>query len=73
MCRILIAQGASAGSVAKVLSGDPRKAAGLQPLLVALQQHADEAVRAPVEVMEMAADILKIMKQQGTTVNRVTQ
>ena len=69
----LISQGTTAGDVAEVLSSDPHKAAALQPLVVALRQHAGEVVRAPVEVMEVAADIRKIMEQRDAATKHVAQ
>ena len=53
----LIATGASAHDLVEVLSSDKAKAEALAPLIVALLQHTGEAVRAPVEVLEVAADI----------------
>ena len=69
----LISQGTTAGDWAEVLSSDPHKAAALQPLVVALRQHAGEVVRAPVEVMEVAADIRKIMEQRDAATKHVAQ
>lgn len=52
-----IAAGASEREVAKILSGDPTKAGALRPLIVALRQRSGESVRAPTEVLKVAADI----------------
>ena len=52
-----VAAGASECDLVEVLSSDREKAAALQPLVVALRQRAGEAVRAPGEVLEVAADI----------------
>ena len=52
-----IAVGASEREVAEILSGDRTKASALGPLIVALRQRAGEAVRAPTEVLKVAADI----------------
>ena len=54
-----IAVGASECEVAKILSRDRTKADALGPLIVALRQRAGEVVRAPVQVLEVAADIRK--------------
>ena len=54
-----IAVGASECEVAKILSRDRTKADALGPLIVALRQRAGEAVRAPTEVLKVAADIRK--------------
>ena len=53
----LIATGASAHNLVDILSSDKAKSEALAPLIVALRQHTGEAVRAPVEVLEVAADI----------------
>ena len=58
----LIASGASARDVADVLASDGSKSDWLFPLLVALRQRAGETVRAPVEVMEIAEDIHKLLR-----------
>ncbi len=42
-----------------VLSLEPDKAAALAPLMIALRQRAGETVHAPVEVLEVAADVRK--------------
>lgn len=54
-----IAVGASEREVAEILSGDPAKGGALGPLIVALRQRAGESVRAPTEVLKVAADIRK--------------
>jgi len=54
-----IAFGASEREVAEILSGDPTKAGALGPLIVALRQRSGESVRAPTEVLKVAADIRK--------------
>ena len=52
-----VATGASERDLVEVLSSDREKAGMLQPLVVALRQRTGEAVRAPGEVLEVAADI----------------
>ena len=64
----LIALGTNSGDVVRVLSSNPRLATALQPLVVALQLQAGEAVRAPVEVMEVAADIRNFIVSRDETV-----
>ena len=61
----LIAQGVHPGDMAQVMSRDPRKTSALLPLVVALRQLVGETVRAPAEVMEVAADILELMGAKG--------
>ena len=52
-----VAAGASERDLVEILSSDSEKAGALQPLVVALRQRTGEAVRAPGEVLEVAADI----------------
>ena len=62
----MIAAGASAQGLADVLSEDETKSAALVPLVVALRQHGgDESVRAPREVLEVAADILRLIEKKS--------
>ena len=53
----LIANGVLARDLVEILSGG--KSDALVPLIVALRQRAGEVVRAPVEVLEVAADVNK--------------
>ena len=52
-----VGAGASERDLVEILSSDREKAGALQPLVVALRQRTVEAVRAPGEVLEVAADI----------------
>ena len=54
----MVVAGVSTQDLADVLSEDETKSAALVPLVVALRQHGGESVRAPAEVVEVAADIL---------------
>ena len=53
----LIVAGASERGLVEILSTDSKNADALAPLVVALRQLAGESVRAPAEVLEVAADI----------------
>ena len=55
----LIAAEASAHHLVQILSSDRRKAETLEPLVVALRELAGESVRAPSEILDVAADIRK--------------
>ncbi len=55
----LIAYGASAHDLIEILSSDRAKSDALTPIIIALRQRHGEAVRAPAEVLEVAADISK--------------
>ena len=53
----IIVAGAPAHDLVEILSSDAMKASALTPLVIALLQYAGEVVRAPGEVLEVAADI----------------
>ena len=53
----LIATGTSEYDLVEILSSDKAKSNALVPLIVALRQRIGEEVRAPAEVLEVAADI----------------
>ena len=55
----LIPVGVSECDLVEILSSDQEKSARLAPLVVALRQRMGEDVRAPVEVLEVAADIIQ--------------
>lgn len=55
----LIAVGISERDLVEILSSNREKSTKLAPLVVALRQRMGEEVRAPVEVMEVAADIIQ--------------
>ena len=58
----LVATGASTRDLVEILSSNKSKSEALVPLIVALRQHTGEEVRAPVEVLEVASDILERIK-----------
>ena len=60
----LIAAGASEPDLVGVLSGDDRKSEALRPMIVALRQRTGEAVRAPAEVLQVAADLRKSIEER---------
>ena len=55
----LIAAGVSERELIEVLSSEREKANANEPLVLALRQRAGEIVRAPQEVLEVAADVRK--------------
>ena len=61
----LIAARAREIDLVEVLCSDRDKADFLLPIVVALRQRAGEAVRAPAEVQEVAADIREMIDEQG--------
>ena len=54
---LLLAAGVPESEVVAILRAEPEKAAALAPLIIAVRLRAGEAVRAPVEVLEVAADV----------------
>ena len=60
----LIASGISERDLVEILAGDEEKAATLVPLIIALRQRTGEAVRAPAEVLEVAADIREQIEEE---------
>jgi tetratricopeptide (TPR) repeat protein len=53
----LVGTGVSPSDLLAVFASDIEKSTGLQPLVVALEEHAGNQIRAPREVREVAADI----------------
>ena len=64
LVRNLIASGAPEHQVVQILSSDSKKSGLLAPLIVALRQRDGETVRAPVEVLEIAADVRRQIEEQ---------
>ena len=60
----LIALGAPERSLIDILTGDSTKAGAVFPLISALRQRAGEPVRAPTEVLEVAADIRETIEER---------
>ena len=60
---ILIAAGAPERNLVEILSADSKTADALAPLVVALRRLAGEPVRAPAEVLEVAADVSKAIEE----------
>lgn len=60
----LIVAGASEHDLIEILSSDKAKSDALLPLVVALRQRIGEKVRAPAEVLEVAADIHKRIEEK---------
>ena len=55
----LTASGGRERALLEIVMGDEKKSDELSPLVVALRRRAGELVRAPVEVMEVADDIIE--------------
>ncbi len=68
----LVANGASESGLVEIFSGDSQKADALLPLIVALRQRAGETVRAPVEALEVAADIHKMIEAKVSSIEAVS-
>ena len=63
----LVALGAPERDLIEILSSDRTKARAVLPLISALRQRAGETVRAPTEVLEVAADIRKSIEERIST------
>ena len=59
----LITTGASEHDLVEILTSDSTKSEALAPLIVALRQRSGETVRAPTEVLEVAADVRKRIEE----------
>ncbi|MXX91541.1 MAG: hypothetical protein F4213_17670 [Boseongicola sp. SB0677_bin_26] len=64
----LVANGMSESDLVEALSREKEKSEALLPLVVALRQRAGETVRAPVEALEVAADIRKFIEARASSV-----
>ena len=67
-----VAAGASERDLIEVLSSDREKGDALQPLVVALRQRTGETVRAPGEVLEVAADLRERLEAKVDTAGTVS-
>ena len=68
----LITTGVSAYDLIEILSSDKAKSDALVPLIVALRLHTGEEVRAPTEVLEVAADIRERIEAKAAKGTPVT-
>ena len=63
----LLAAGVSEHELIEILSSDSEKASTIVPLVIALRQRTGEVVRAPSEVLEVAADIREEIDAKAET------
>jgi hypothetical protein len=61
----MIALGGSESDLVEVLSSDSSRARTLAPLIAALRERCGEAVRAPAEVLKVAADIRRRIEEKA--------
>ena len=61
----MVAVGTSERTILEVLESNEQKARALTPLIVALRLRLGEKARAPVEVMEVAEDILREIDEES--------
>ena len=61
----LVAVGAREGDLGKILGSDKVKCRSIAPLVAALRERAGETVRAPAEVLGVAADIRKNLEEKS--------
>lgn len=60
--RELVGCGVAESAIEKILAGDRKKSGVLVPLVTALRLQTSEEVRAPKEVLEVAADVCEYLK-----------
>ena len=59
----LVVGGVPEREITGALRSDPQKAAHVAPLVIALRQRSGEVVRAPAEMLEVAADVRKRIEE----------
>ena len=62
---MLVAAGVPEREIITILGSEPQKKAVVAPLIIALRQRDGETVRAPAEVLEVAADVRKRIDEAG--------
>ena len=60
---MLVVGGVPEREIIGALRSDPQKAAHVAPLVIALRQRSGEVVRAPAEILEVAADVRKRIEE----------
>lgn len=60
----LVAAGVDTHAILEIISGDDLREAALRPIVVALRQEAGETVRAPDEMLQVAADIRRQIQER---------
>ena len=60
---MLVVGGVPESEILGALRSDPQKAAHVAPLVIALRQRSGEVVRAPAEMLEVAADVRKRIEE----------
>lgn len=63
--RLLISRGDFESQIIETLSSEADKSVALAPLIVALRQRAGAEVRAPMEVLEVAADVRRQIDERA--------
>lgn len=66
----LIAAGVTPHTLLKIFSSDDASEDALKPVIVALKQEADETVRAPEEILEVASDIRNEIEERRESLSR---
>jgi len=62
---MLVAAGVPEREIIAILGSEPQKKAAVAPLVIALRQREGETVRAPVEMLEVAADVRELIDRAG--------
>ena len=64
---MLVAGGVPEREIIVILGSEPQKTAVVAPLIIALRQRDGETVRAPAEMLDVAADVRKRIDEAGIT------
>ena len=62
---MLVPAGVPEGEIIAILGSEPQKEAAVAPLVIALRQREGETVRAPAEMLEVAADVRELIDEAG--------
>ena len=62
---MLVAAGVPEREIIAILRSEPQKKAAVAPLVIALRQRDGETVRAPAEMLEVAADVRELIDEAG--------
>ena len=62
---MLVAAGVPEREIIAILGSEPQKKAAVAPLVIALRQRDGETVRAPAEMLEVAADVRELIDKAG--------
>ena len=67
---MLVAAGVPEREIIAILGSEPQKKAAVAPLVIFLRQRDGETVRAPAEMLEVAADVRELIDKAGMARHR---